>query len=479
MFTFSQGFEAATLKIPNKDNTTYTGNSGRPYGSNDPFNLVPGPVTDGGRDGAWPATTSNDESSAQFGNNGNAPSRKQIIGFAKFRTRQDAVAAKDHLQGKRIDMEKGAVLKAEMAKKNLHTKRGVGAAPSNSSVPPVAIGSAGAVTGMGPNFGVFQQPVMNGLTNGHDAYTVNGMDTVSAPTPLGLNRVNPSLAREPSMGMLRERDEEDARRRENATAFGVLPTLGVRADDEERERRRERELHQRPGVAGFDPFIGFPSQPYPEAMRPPVGINGSSFRSGEMNGAPQDEAVGPWDNVTTAIAQLTPAQSASPHSSAQHLCVENATLVVERQMSSGSISPGGPLGSRSDGIFDSGTMEVEIAKSLNGLSLSTSSGDISPQFPSPVSNASSGGGSRVIDQNPPVRRLVSRFMAGSDKCQQINTLYVGNLPTGVVEQLEDKLRELFNTQPGFRRLCFRQKNNGPMCFVEVSNSLTCQARFVD
>ena len=476
MFTFSQGFEAATLKIPNKDNTTYTGNSGRPYGSNDPFSLVPGTVADGGRDAVWPVTTSNDESSvAQFGNNGNAPPRKQIIGFAKFRTRQDAVAAKDHLQGKRIDMEKGAVLKAEMAKKNLHTKRGVGAVPSNGSVPPVAIGSAGAVTGMGPNFGAFQQPVMNGgLANGHDAYTVNGIDTVGAPTPLGLNRVNPSLVREPSMGMLREREEEDARRRENAVAFGALPTLAARVDDEERERRRENELHQRAGVAGFDPFIGFPSQPYPEVMRPSVGMNGSGFRSGEVNGVHQDEAVGPWDNVATASAQLTPAQS-SPNSSAQHLHVESATLVVERQ-SSGSISPGGPLGSRSDGIFDSGTMEAEITKSLNGLSLSTNSGDISPQFPSPVSNASSGVG-RVIDQNPPVRRIVPGFiLASADKGRQINTLYVGNLPTGVVEQLEDKLRELFLAQPGFRRLCFRQKNNGPMCFVEVSSfSFTCQA----
>ncbi|KAF9520711.1 hypothetical protein BS47DRAFT_1286578, partial [Hydnum rufescens UP504] len=56
----------------------------------------------------------------------NAPPRKQIIGFAKFATRADAIVARDMLQSKRVDVEKGAVLKAEMAKKNLHTKRGVG-----------------------------------------------------------------------------------------------------------------------------------------------------------------------------------------------------------------------------------------------------------------------------------------------------------------------------------------------------------------
>ena len=387
MFTFSQGFEAATLKIPNKDNTTYTGNPGRPYGGSDPFNLVQGAVPDGS---AWPAS---DEPASQFGSNGSAPPRKQIIGFAKFRTRQDAVAAKDHLQGKRIDMEKGAVLKAEMAKKNLHTKRGVGAVSSNSAVPSVAIGNAAAVNGMGPNFGLFQQPVMSGLNNGQDAYGINSVESL---TPLGLNRVNHSLVREPSMSMLRERDEEDTRRN-----FGPLQTRGARPDDEERERRREKEL-QRAGVAGFDHFIAYPPQSYPEAMRPSVS-NTSSFRSPELNG---DEHVGPWDNVATASAQLTPARSSSPNPSAQHLHIENVTLVVERQTSSGSISPGGAVGSRSDGIIDPLTMEAEITKSLNGLSLSTNAGDVSPQFPSPVSNASSGGGSRVVDQNPPVRMLV-------------------------------------------------------------------------
>ena len=33
--------------------------------------------------------------------------------------------------------------------------------------------------------------------------------------------------------------------------------------------------------------------------------------------------------------------------------------------------------------------------------------------------------------------------------------------------LEELLRELFSKRPGYRKLCFRQKSNGPMCFVEV------------
>ncbi|KAJ3552551.1 hypothetical protein NM688_g4096 [Phlebia brevispora] len=35
--------------------------------------------------------------------------------------------------------------------------------------------------------------------------------------------------------------------------------------------------------------------------------------------------------------------------------------------------------------------------------------------------------------------------------------------------LEERLRELFSKRPGYRKLCFRQKSNGPMCFVEFED----------
>ncbi|KAI8637339.1 hypothetical protein BD408DRAFT_437087 [Parasitella parasitica] len=85
MFIFSPGFEAATLKLPPSNQSEF------------------------------------DEDS----------NRKQIIGFAKFRTRQEALDAKEVLNGKKIDSDK--ILKAEMAKKNLHTKRGLLNEPSAST----------------------------------------------------------------------------------------------------------------------------------------------------------------------------------------------------------------------------------------------------------------------------------------------------------------------------------------------------------
>ncbi|KAJ5463067.1 hypothetical protein N7475_008011 [Penicillium sp. IBT 31633x] len=44
-----------------------------------------------------------------------------------------------------------------------------------------------------------------------------------------------------------------------------------------------------------------------------------------------------------------------------------------------------------------------------------------------------------------------------------NTLYVGNLPP---DTSEEELKALFSKQRGYKRLCFRNKQNGPMCFVE-------------
>ncbi|KAI0877936.1 hypothetical protein GGS24DRAFT_497437 [Hypoxylon argillaceum] len=62
-----------------------------------------------------------------------------------------------------------------------------------------------------------------------------------------------------------------------------------------------------------------------------------------------------------------------------------------------------------------------------------------PNFP-PVNPA---------DQNPPC-----------------NTLYVGNLP---VDTSEEELKAMFQKQRGYKRLCFRTKQNGPMCFVEFED----------
>lgn len=54
----------------------------------------------------------------------------------------------------------------------------------------------------------------------------------------------------------------------------------------------------------------------------------------------------------------------------------------------------------------------------------------------------------------------------ADQNPPCNTLYVGNLP---IDTSEDELKAMFSKQRGYKRLCFRTKANGPMCFVEFED----------
>ncbi|KAG5648780.1 hypothetical protein DXG03_000129 [Asterophora parasitica] len=523
MFTFSPDFEAATLKIPNKEYTAYGGIGGGPGGStglrngystyggpNDPYNLVTvnqgGVVVDGGRDGtmtSWPANVAGDDpgmfigSTISGGNPGiNMPPRKQIIGFAKFKTRDAALQARDGLQGRRVDIDKGAVLKAEMAKKNLHTKRGVGPVPGGTPAGPASApgaagtGTLGTVLGGGPEsytetIGARERELgalgAMGLGNGrlsqwrdqtqqHDYPHSSGPNGISAP----------------------DREEEDRRGVSvlNAMGLGTFGTRGPRerAEEDERERRRKEKEVMRlraPNSTAYDAFYSVPAGPAPQSsshhsgaglLSPadepasgtsPMGANGFGGR------AQHDELPGPWDNVRRKgnIPRASSQRSTSPplqpnggfdipprsFSPEHHQIFErprhdpqyNAHASSE---SSSSSVVGGP---RSVGQSDGHATDAELSRALGGLDVNTDGGKTSPQLPSPASGASSRNG---VDQNPP-----------------INTLYVGNLPTSPPpsgfpqDYLEDSLRELFSSRIGFRRLCFRQKSNGPMCFVEFED----------
>lgn len=161
MFLFAKGFEASTLKIPSGGPSSGpTGPGQRPgdgnamAGPGGPYNAVNMPgsgmfdLQSNGPAGGWDehslslalsrAGTGGDGFPA-IGNSlnggganvtvaggiGTGPGGKikQIIGFAKFRTRSEALEARDALNGRKIDAERGCVLKTEMAKKNLHTKQ--------------------------------------------------------------------------------------------------------------------------------------------------------------------------------------------------------------------------------------------------------------------------------------------------------------------------------------------------------------------
>jgi hypothetical protein len=376
MFTFSEGFEAATLKIPNKEYPQYPpavappsatlanglrGLTFPPYGAQgDPYNLN---GVDGGRDGllgaAWHGSDERASGQQHFlaagglggmnvagmigSNSTSVPPRKQIIGFAKFKTRQDALVARDQLQGKRVDIDKGAVLKAEMAKKNLHTKRGVGPVP----VPPILPGTGvGLLQHSGP-----QPPqLLNGLDSftselkARDAARLGGWrdsitlqnacqqpnELVNASTSLG-NFCNGPVSRE---------EEEERRRESLVTALGGIsltgssstPTLrGAREEERNKESQREKELNllklRATNSVAFDAFHS-------------IGVNANTPSSGPVSGAATPSSVfssGVGSSIMSRQTSASQGMNSAPNSAL--LPPSSSTT----QSSDGSFGDGSPM----------------------------------------------------------------------------------------------------------------------------------------
>ncbi|KAI6135087.1 hypothetical protein EV401DRAFT_878846 [Pisolithus croceorrhizus] len=597
MFTFSSGFEAATLKIPNKEYTAYgTGGAassvplrgGPSYasylnnsGQNDPYNIVTvnqgGVVVDNGRDGpttSWPplAVQLSDDPGHFQGGSGGQPSRKQIIGFAKFRTRQEALDARDILQGRRIDVEKGAVLKAEMAKKNLHTKRGVGIGNTNSSGNGSAmLNGMNTLGGLGANLanlnGINVNPdTLAGLTAGLGINTNVGLNSVGS---LGGNDLAVREATLSAMGYRNlaggwrdgrlgesseeERDRDERDKRKEALAMGHGLGMGIIANRGARERALAEEEFRRKDMkqaqndtlrvnsmhaSPYDAFYSLSSSrgsqggflsPNANAMNGDAAQSsqaGSPFPSNgygtiiaqtSLKGdnsqiaATRDVSVGPWDVASPRDREYHSYPGLSLYAT------RKGSTIPARPPSSQDESPKSNLMLDDEGmlpahrssvlrsIYPFGSADDPVQTQCNGLPLPTSSvassagttpegdglaplvvstsakvstGSTSPQLPSPASHSESGassgghagspssaGGANVASGPGPRGALV-------DQNPPINTLYVGNLPTGSsgaypTGVLEESLRELFSRRPGYRKLCFRQKSNGPMCFVEM------------
>ncbi|KAF2715846.1 hypothetical protein K431DRAFT_236771 [Polychaeton citri CBS 116435] len=84
---------------------------------------------------------------------------------------------------------------------------------------------------------------------------------------------------------------------------------------------------------------------------------------------------------------------------------------------------------------------------------------------SPISPNGMGGPGNGMPFNPSSRHQYPPINP-ADQNPPCNTLYVGNLP---IDTSEDELKALFSKQRGYKRLCFRTKQNGPMCFVEFED----------
>lgn len=143
--------------------------------------------------------------------------------------------------------------------------------------------------------------------------------------------------------------------------------------------------------------------------------------------------------VASSLPGIPPNAPSSSHQS--HMLQKQHQLQTHQpahlKHRSGIGSPHANHTALSPNIHPAGTMSPIGSMSTFGLT------------PAPIFTRSHFPAANPADQNPPC-----------------NTLYVGNLP---IDTSEEELKAMFSKQRGYKRLCFRTKSNGPMCFVEFED----------
>ncbi|PWY97821.1 hypothetical protein BCV70DRAFT_202572 [Testicularia cyperi] len=585
MFLFARGFEASTLKIP--AGLTHAGPGGRGSDGGGPLSSGPGgpyhavnmpgsglfDLPGSAAAGSWEdqnlsmalSRAGVSDAFSSLANMGNLPGAlggggvnsanaqslaasaaaggkiKQIIGFAKFRTRAEALEARDALNGRKIDAEKGCVLKTEMAKKNLHTKQrpvlSAGGIPEGSLGfgPPTSLGGP-----VGPGGPLSPTGGPGGI---HGASAAPHGASFGPGGPFDPRAGHPATGQGgPHPGMV--------------GAFGALPLGKSPAGFEvfAGQSRAGGGGNATPGdlLSPQEMFGGgsdfFSQTGGPPGLRPMGGgsLDATSYcrtsqppQSGSDKwGAP---SMGPLDyygpESSGSSSGAIPAAVASGRSNLMStnamagrpdwtivgspppgLYSLNALPGSTSQASTGIVRPefqrqgsrAGPLsGATSDNgkNEDVGRTGESAASARSGSSPTSTSAETHDQqhaqqqqqpfasrfgnlkLSSPTSEDGTCPGPSVAGRSsnqipsPDLPSPTSRNIVVGDNHPPGNTLFVGNLPSnassGVLSQVEDHLRALFGGCRGFRQFSFRLKSNGPMCFVEFEDVHTASRAMAD
>ncbi|SPO47791.1 related to WHI3 - involved in regulation of cell size [Moesziomyces antarcticus] len=526
MFLFAKGFEASTLKIPaGLGSAAPNGrmpdvNGPVPSGPGGPYQAVnmPGFDPTGGMAPGWEDQNLslglnragvNDAFSPLAGvpgmpnalgsaNNQSAMAAgkiKQIIGFAKFRTRADALEARDALNGRKVDAEKGCVLKTEMAKKNLHTKQrpvlaapgfpegASGPLPPSSSVggppPPFAIGGPfdpragqqlnGPPSQAGP-FGPFAKG-----PGGFEPFTANGPST----TPGDLLSPHemfggPDFFSPGNNPALR-------------SSIGGASAMDHQARSTGPTTASQTQQQQSQGSIGPDKWGGSmgPIDYYgPESGPGPIGAPGRGLQGGPASSLQaQSGAQRPdWPAVGSPPPGLYSAAASAPRPPFARQGSRGVGPIGGATQDQGPATGAGATTSRSDeGSKAENNHSNSTASSTSqedaqqqSASVVTRFGSLKLNSPPAGDDGPAAGGVRPPQQapSPDLPSPTGRNVVG-DNHPPVNTLFVGNLPSNassaVLSQIEDQLRAVFSSCRGFRQFSFRLKSNGPMCFVEFED----------
>lgn len=185
---------------------------------------------------------------------------------------------------------------------------------------------------------------------------------------------------------------------------------------------------------------------------PSSGSNSKSARNSISGAAPVNNNNSNGNGPSNGPSPWNDKRRGSTIRSFQNLSVSN-----DNNNKNGTFSPSSTASNTNTSTSTAGSSST----SSNNNGSNGNSNDNNSNNSNNSSSASSapvilpGGATRVLppanpaDQNPPC-----------------NTLYVGNLPP---DTNEEELKDLFSARQGYKRLCFRTKANGPMCFVEFED----------
>ncbi|KAJ2897451.1 hypothetical protein IWW38_001719 [Coemansia aciculifera] len=463
MFTFSPGFEAATLKFPSPDD---------------------GPDKDG--------------------------QKKQIIGFAKFHTRMEALEARDILTGRLVDAEKHCVLKAEMAKKNLHTKRGLSSLGLSSAVGATFGFDAPNVSSSVVNFQQQQQqipqsalpkmqhmgsqkppisvPRTASLTNATmasatAAATVSGHHRPEHLRISGTRAFNPfndaPMASAPIMGTKAHRGFGSSSAFSSNSAQVGLDHAAVSSAV---AAAAVAAAAQMPGTAGV--MGGFMHADQLMASHSSMMLN----RRGSIHGSTPVSSSMATNSSASFAAAAAAAQSGSVYTNGYQQAMQQAQLQsmpasepsspdgqdpsfhmsapqsVQPQQQHQGQQPQQPKGlaSHRPAVLDIAALQPRLNQLSLGQMSATTGSMMTPMGGAPYSaSAVSTPGGMMLPM------ATTRSVNSNDQNPPCNTIYVGNLPIGAKE---DELWTIFQNSLGYKRMSYKAKpNSGPMCFVEFES----------
>ncbi|KAJ9097734.1 hypothetical protein QFC21_004772 [Naganishia friedmannii] len=472
---------------------------------------------------------------------GKPPPRRQTIGFAKFRSRADAEHARDTLQGRKMDAFYNAVLKVELAKKNLHTKR----TPTGSSL---GGGSGMALT---PAPGINDDMMIDFLLkSGKASQAINSLSQAPAvmpsavPNPGNMSSVvsrNNEYGAERSVGFTPGMPAvnhhvtsppwaDNAYGMPPASIGGYgpssvgyepmmsvsVPTVMPLLHDNMSTTTPLSVQSSDPALAGqmgtFEPFredwatyhhgsydttveFGMSDlslQPVQSATtQASSGLSYSNHPGTSLRPVPSNQSIS-LDQTPEAFTPTSPqrAQVLSPAVHYRNRDSKALLALAEEADEAEGWTVGGikmeALGSTDGDSRDHSPAAPNSASHRGRGQAEVIYGFTSPRMQDAAlsSDASAAGSRGSLSQQSSYQGLAPihsrqasdypQSINAADQNPPINTLYVGNLPsslshTHAPNYLEDSLRNLFSRVAGFKRMSFRQKANGPMCFVEFED----------